>query len=84
MGRDFYDAIFLMGKTNLNFKYLKNRLDIKNISQLKEKIFKKCETLDFDSLSRDIAPYIFKSEDSKKLKLFTEYINQYLQSQDLQ
>ena len=29
MGRDFYDAIFLLGKTKLNIEFLKLKLDIK-------------------------------------------------------
>ena len=38
MGRDFYDAIFLLGKTKPNIEFLKLKLDIKDSMDLKNKI----------------------------------------------
>lgn len=38
MGRDFYDAIFLLEKTKPNIEFLKLKLDIKDSMDLKNKI----------------------------------------------
>ena len=38
MGRDFYDTIFLFGKTLPNYKYLNEKAGIKNKDELKKKL----------------------------------------------
>ncbi|MFH0764371.1 MAG: nucleotidyl transferase AbiEii/AbiGii toxin family protein [Candidatus Omnitrophota bacterium] len=74
MGRDFYDAIFLFGKTGPNFDYLKSKSGISAKSILKERLLKKCEDLDFKLLAGDIEKFLFKPEDAKKVLLFREFI----------
>jgi predicted nucleotidyltransferase component of viral defense system len=74
MGRDFYDAIFLSGKTEPDFAYLKKRLGIANKGMLQSALLKHCAKLDFRSLSRDVEQFVFSPEDAKKILLFPDYV----------
>ena len=74
MGRDFYDAIFLLGKTKPDLKYLKARLKIKNKHDLKNKLLQKCDNLNFRQLSKEVEHFLFVPGDSKKILLFRDYI----------
>ncbi len=74
MGRDFYDTIFLFGKTKPNFKYLKSKMKVDTLSVLKEKLLARCKHLDFKDLAKDLAPFLFIPADAKKVLLFNEYI----------
>lgn len=74
MGRDFYDAIFLLGKTAPNYDYLKLKTDVGNVNDLKVKLLKKSQELDFNILANDIKPFLVDPDDSRKVLLFTEYI----------
>jgi Uncharacterized conserved protein len=74
VGRDFYDAIFLSGKTSPDFTYLKERVGIENKEALKSALLKHCSKLDFKLLSRDVEQFVFSPEDAKKVLLFVEYV----------
>jgi hypothetical protein len=74
MGRDFYDAIFLWGKTTPNFEYLQTKLKIDNLSDLKERLLKRCENLNFRTLAKDIEQFIYIPDDANKVLLFVEYV----------
>ncbi len=75
MGRDFFDAIFLFARTKPNYDYLKTKIDIDNLPDLKEKLIKHCTNLNLKLLAEDVKPFLFIPEDAKKIELFGEYIN---------
>ena len=75
-GRDFYDIVFLLGKTSPNYDYLKQKLGIKNSKDLKEKILHKCKELNFKKISEDLEPLVFASKDLNKVLLFSQCIEQ--------
>lgn len=74
MGRDFYDAIFLLGKTKPNLEYLKLKLKISGFDELKKKLLEKSVDFDFKHLAKDVAQFLFSPSDAKKILLFNEYI----------
>lgn len=74
MGRDFYDLVFLSGKTAPNFDYLKDKMNIEDKKDLKIKILKLCEKLNFKQLAEDTASFLFNSGHKKRVLLFKEYI----------
>lgn len=76
MGRDFHDIVFLLGKTRPNLDYLKKKLKIKGKIELKEKLLKKCQGLDYKQLSRDIEAFLFSPGEKKKVLLFYDYITE--------
>ena len=74
MGRDFYDTIFLFGRTRPNIEYLRKKMKIKDAADLKSRILRKCDTLNFKNLVADVEQFLFMPEDAKKILLFPEYI----------
>jgi predicted nucleotidyltransferase component of viral defense system len=74
MGRDLFDIVFLHSKTNPDLNYLKQKLNITNSSELKKQMLSKCGNIDFNSLAKDVSPFIFNPNDSKKILFFKEYI----------
>ena len=77
MGRDFYDAIFLFGKTGPDFDYLKSKAGIIDKADLKDKLLKRCKALDFKQLADDTGKFLFNPDDSKKVILFTQFIESF-------
>lgn len=75
VGRDFYDCMFLAGKTSPNYGYLKTKANLSGINQLKSALLKICRKLNFKQLAKDTAPLVFLPEDSAKIALFPEFIN---------
>lgn len=74
IGRDFYDAIFLAGKTEANFAYLKKRAGIADKGMLKSALLKRCAKIDFNGLCRDIREFVFSPDETKKVLLFADYV----------
>lgn len=74
MGRDFYDTIFLFGKTKPNYDYLKEKASINNAEQLQRRLSEKSQELDFDTLAKDLQPFLFNADDARKILLFPEFI----------
>ena len=77
MGRDFYDAVFLLGKTKPNLKYLKEKLGIEDYKHLKSRLLQKSKRLNLVQLAKEVDPFLFNPSDSKKVLLFAEYIKGY-------
>lgn len=76
-GRDFFDVVFLLGKgTKPNYDYLKLKKSIDSPKALKEAILLHCQTLDMKEMAKDVAPFLFRTGDEKKVRLFVEYLMQ--------
>jgi predicted nucleotidyltransferase component of viral defense system len=74
MGRDFYDAMFLAGKTKPDFGYLKCKAGILDAQSLKNALVERCAKLDFKQLANDVAPLVFIPGEAKKVELFPEFV----------
>ncbi|MFA5747357.1 MAG: nucleotidyl transferase AbiEii/AbiGii toxin family protein [Candidatus Paceibacterota bacterium] len=77
-GRDFFDIVFLFPQTKPNYGYLEKKLGIKNGQELKESLLAKTADLDFNDLAKDVEPFLINGRDSKKVKLFREYISSWI------
>ena len=75
-GRDYYDFIFLSGKTEPDFGYLGEKFGILNHEQLYERILNSCKTTNFKVKSRDFEKLVFDPAETKKVLFFKEYIRQ--------
>lgn len=73
-GRDFYDVVFLLSLVGPNYEYLKQKTDINNGKELKRALLEVAEKADLKKLSDDVSPFLFNSEESKKVTLFEDYI----------
>ncbi|MCK4678930.1 MAG: nucleotidyl transferase AbiEii/AbiGii toxin family protein [Bacteroidales bacterium] len=76
-GRDFYDVVFLLGKSiKPNFNYLCLKLNISNRNELKQRLKEKLSEIDFQEMANDVRPFLFNTNDVKKVISFKEYILQ--------
>jgi hypothetical protein len=75
-GRDFFDVIFLLQKTKPNYKYLRQKIGVDNGRELKERLIKYSVNLNFNTIIKDLEPFLFNPSDSQKIKLFSDYIQQ--------
>ena len=74
MGRDFFDALFLWGKTEPRPAYLKEKLQVESAADLKDRLARRCRELDFDRLAEDVAPFLYRPEDAKRVRMFLEFV----------
>ncbi|MFK7937567.1 MAG: nucleotidyl transferase AbiEii/AbiGii toxin family protein [Saprospiraceae bacterium] len=72
-GRDFFDVIFLLSRTQPNYDFLKQTLDISDGKQLKEHILTVCEAFDFKELAQDVEVFLFEPNDVKRILHFIPY-----------
>jgi predicted nucleotidyltransferase component of viral defense system len=77
MGRDFYDAVFLFGKTKPNLDYLKLKLKVKDSTDLKNRLLSRCKRFNFKQLAEDVEQFLFVPSDSKKVLFFYDYLQKY-------
>lgn len=75
-GRDFFDIIFLLTMTKPNYAYLEQKIQVCNGQELKEKLQASLQEIDLAVIAKDVEPFLFNPEDSKKIQLFKEYIQQ--------
>lgn len=76
MGRDFFDALFLFGKTRPDFGFLQFKLDIHDMDCLKKRLLDLCEELDFKALARDVEPFLASPTEAEKVLGFHDYVRQ--------
>lgn len=76
-GRDFYDALFLLGLGyKPDFEYLKEKIDVSNSNELRSVVLEKCKTIDMKEMADDVVPFLFNPRDEKNILLFEDYIRQ--------
>lgn len=75
-GRDFFDVVFLLGKTRPNYDYLNAKVAIRSPEALKKAVLQHCEAIDLDTMAQDVAPFLFSAQDARKVRLFTDYLKQ--------
>ena len=75
-GRDFFDVVFLLGKTRPNYDYLDAKVSINTSEELKTAILRRCQGIDMDAMAQDVAPFLFSAQDARKVRLFADYLKQ--------
>ncbi len=76
-GRDFFDILFLLSRNyKPNYDYLNTKLGIRTPQALKEAVLATCAKVDMVAMARDVAPFLFKAGDSKKVESFEAFIRQ--------
>ena len=75
-GRDFYDIVFLLGKSiKPNYSYLEQKIEVSNSAELKEKVNRKLNQLNMQEMAQDVSPFLFNAKDEKKVLMFEKYFN---------
>ncbi|MBO0937218.1 nucleotidyl transferase AbiEii/AbiGii toxin family protein [Fibrella sp. HMF5335] len=76
-GRDFYDAVFLLGRgTKPNYDYLTVKVGITSPEQLRERLLAHCGQLDMKAMAADVQPFLFDPNDARKVLYFADYLKQ--------
>ena len=75
-GRDYYDCMYLMGKTEPNWEYLALKFNIRSGDELKKSLLESCEKVDFSLKAEEFGKLIFDHAELNKVGLFREYIKQ--------
>ncbi|HAQ18693.1 MAG TPA: hypothetical protein DCR40_05580 [Prolixibacteraceae bacterium] len=75
-GRDFYDAMFLLGQTSPNYSFLSAKCGINNLQVLKESIKEVLATIDLKQKSKDFEHLLFTKSNSIRILSFPEFITQ--------
>ncbi len=74
MGRDFYDAIFLFGKTDPNMSFLSKKAGIESVRELWNRLKARCDELDFSKLAKDLGAFLTDPREMQKVVLFPEFV----------
>lgn len=72
-GRDFYDVSFLYGLTDPDFGYIEKMLGIDR-KRFAQAIFEHCKQLDFNTLAKDVEPFLIKPDQIARVETFPEFI----------
>jgi predicted nucleotidyltransferase component of viral defense system len=73
-GRDFYDAMFLLSKTEPDYHYLAVKCNINNKAELKSALGLLPETVNMQVKSQDFEHLLFNREKSQKIFLFRDFV----------
>ena len=76
-GRDFYDAVFLLGRGVLpNYAYLEMKVGIGDAVSLRARLLTHCAGLDMAAMAADVRPFLFQPGEARRVLLFAAYIRQ--------
>lgn len=74
LGRDFFDASFLMSKTKPNTEYLEKNTGTSEIPLVGQKLLDKCNSIDLQKLAKDVEPFLINPEEKVRITLFSELV----------
>lgn len=76
MGRDIYDASWLLGQTTPDYSYLEKHSGIKYRTELRERLNDRIRSIPMTSLMRDIEPFIPDRSGLLRVETFSEQIEE--------
>jgi len=72
-GRDFFDAMFLLGKTDPDYGFLSETIDVHNKPELKQALLSLIEKVNIRHKSKDFEHLLFNSAYSNRILLFKDF-----------
>jgi predicted nucleotidyltransferase component of viral defense system len=78
MGRDFFDVVFLLAKSGVDFDYLDRKMSISNKKELRDRLLRRCKQLDFSRLTKDLEPFVYSKKELQRVLMFPDFIQQAL------
>jgi len=78
MGRDFFDVVFLLAKSGVDFDYLDRKMSIRNKKELRDRLLRRCKQLDFSRLTKDLEPFVYSKKELQRVLMFSDFIKQTL------
>ena len=74
-GRDFYDSMFLLSKTQPDYDFLKQRCGIGSLNEFRTRIDELLKDVDIKTKARDFKHLLFNSSNSDKILQLQEFLN---------
>jgi predicted nucleotidyltransferase component of viral defense system len=75
-GRDFFDITFLFSQTKPHFGFLSQKMGVETPERLRAEVLERIEAYDFQKLADDVAPFLMKKEEVKRVEQFKRYWEQ--------
>lgn len=76
-GRDFFDIMFLLQKTEPDYNFLNEKVGVKNKLELKQKLLLLCDTINIKHKSKDFEHLLFSKSLSDRILLFKDFIDEW-------
>lgn len=73
-GRDFYDTMFLLSKTEPDYAFLNLKTGIKSKSEMKSALITLIETIDINHKMHDFEHLLFNSKKTNSILMFGDFI----------
>ncbi len=73
-GRDYYDVMFLLSRTEPDYQFLVSRLGIPNLAQFKAAVEESLQTVDLRRKQKDFEHLLFHRDNSRRILHFSEFI----------
>ncbi len=73
-GRDYYDVMFLLSRTEPDYQFLASRLGIHNLAQLRAAVEKSLLLVDLRQKQKDFEHLLFHRDNSRRILHFAEFI----------
>jgi len=73
-GRDYYDTMYLFGRTNPDYKYLETKAGINDVHSLREALLLKLQSVDISQMMKDVSAFLIHPNDMKRIGLFPEFV----------
>ena len=74
-GRDFFDIVYLMSKTEPDLEFLKVRMNIGSKKELLARLKTRMKELDLKLLARDVEPFLFDPSQKDRVLHFKEWLD---------
>ena len=75
-GRDFYDALFLLGQTIPDYSFIEQRCGISNLEELKLAVEKMLKTTDLKKKMKDFEHLLFNKDNSRRILRVGDFIRE--------
>lgn len=73
-GRDFYDVMFLLAQTQPDYSFLAEKLNIRNLEELKIYVLETLKTVDLDIKRRDFEHLLFNKRNNERILSVGDFI----------
>lgn len=74
-GRDYYDVMFLLSRTEPDYQFLGSRFGIHSLAQLKTAAENSLQTVDLRRKQKDFEHLLFHRDNSRRILHFAEFIS---------
>ncbi len=74
-GRDFFDVVFLMGKTDPDYSYLREKAGICDKEEMIRALRERVDRIDMKTLAQDVEPFLFEPSQKDRIRLFEQWLD---------